>query len=96
MRIETLQRDPEQRKGYVVESNNKFYTPQVVPTENGFDIISEQEGKRGVSIRISVNHSDLYDILKRMCDLSPEKTSPIVHGLSGYLTYKENVQKVTL
>jgi hypothetical protein len=95
MKIETMQRDPEQRKGYINESNNPFYEPQTVLTENGFDIYTEQEGKRGVSVRISIDHQEIYGLLIKMCDANPEKLSHIIKSLGGYLQHKEHHAKAS-
>lgn len=89
MKIDTYQRDPEQRKDYITESNNPFHEPQIILTGSGFDICTEQEGKRGVSIRMSMTHPELYDLLRKMCDLDLEKMTHIIKSLDGYLQYKE-------
>ena len=90
MNIETFRRDPNQIKNYVEYSDRPFHTPDITINEYGVTLVTEQEGDKGVKIVLSLSHSDIYDILKMMCEKHPDKSSHIVNAISGYLKYKEN------
>src|SRR6056297_2235502 len=87
MDIHTYRRDPNQQKNYSEESSNLFCKPQEVITERGIDLITEQDGARGVEIRISLSHVDIFNLLIKSADLSPDTIGRISNGVSGYINY---------
>jgi len=87
MDIRTYRRDPNHQKDYAEESSNPFCKPQAIITERGIDLTAEQDGARGVEIRISLSHADIFDLLIKSADLSPDAIGRISNGLSGYINY---------
>lgn len=90
MDIRTYRRDPNHQKDFVEESSSPFYKPEAIVTEYGIDITTEQNGVRGVEIRISLSHADIFKLLIKASDLTPDSTEKIVRGVVGYLDYHKS------